>query len=203
MLSHIIFIFAGQWPLVLPAIRERPGRIREGGIEPPALTDISRIPSPLGYSRLTGFLPFLHYFSCCFSHYAVFKNRIVLPPIYTPLFYFLSSSSSRTKPPRTFEVPLITAVCRRWWKVVSWKKKPNYRFWTRTRNTGVKFLYVAITLTGISARAVIYIKERRFIEAKSWLPHGRINKNVIFIPLYIEYSSQIPVGTLQSSFHHA
>lgn len=56
------------------------------------------------------------------------------------------------------------------------KKKPNYRFWTRTRNTGVKFLYVAITLTGISARAVIYIKERRFIEAKSWLPHGRINK---------------------------
>ena len=56
------------------------------------------------------------------------------------------------------------------------KKKPNYRFWTRTRNTGVKFLYVSITLTGISARAVIYIKERRFIEAKSWLPHGRINK---------------------------
>ena len=56
------------------------------------------------------------------------------------------------------------------------KKKPNYRFLTRTRNTGVKFLYVAITLTGISARAVIYIKERRFIEAKSWLPHGRINK---------------------------
>lgn len=39
------------------------------------------------------------------------------------------------------------------------KKKPNYRFWTRTRNTGVKFLYVAITLTGISARAVIYIKK--------------------------------------------
>ena len=56
------------------------------------------------------------------------------------------------------------------------KKKPNYRFWTRTRNTGVKFLYVAITLTGIVARSAIYIKERGFIEAKSWLPHGRINK---------------------------
>ena len=39
------------------------------------------------------------------------------------------------------------------------KKKPNYRFWTRTRNTGVKFLYVAITLTGIIARAKFIIKK--------------------------------------------
>lgn len=39
------------------------------------------------------------------------------------------------------------------------KKKPNYRFWTRTRNTGVKFLYVAITLTGIIAHAKFIIKK--------------------------------------------
>ena len=107
-----------------------------------------------------------------------------------------------TKPPGTFEVPLITAIAVGGERRFHEKKKPNYRFWTRTRNTGVKFLYVAITLTGISARAVIYIKERRFIEAKSWLPHGRINKNVIFIPLYIEYSSQILVGTLQNDLCH-
>ena len=112
--THIIFLFSQDVAATFPAIRERPGLMREGGIEPPALTCIRRIPSPLGYSRLTGFLPFLHYFSRCFRRYAVFKNRIVLPPIYTPLFYFLSSSSSRTKPPRTFEVPLITALSRRW-----------------------------------------------------------------------------------------
>ena len=57
-------------------------------------------------------------------------------------------------------------------------------------------------LIRFSARAAIYIKERRFIEAKSWLPHGRINKNVIFIPLCTEYSLQIPVETLKSSFRH-
>ena len=97
---------------MLPAIQERPGRIREGGIEPPALTDISRIPSPLGYSRSTALRRFPHYLSCCFCTILSFAGQT-----------------------------------------------PNYRSWTRTRNTGVKFLYVAITLTGIIARAVIYIKK--------------------------------------------
>ena len=32
--THIIFIFAGQWPLVLPAIRELPGLIGMTGLEP-------------------------------------------------------------------------------------------------------------------------------------------------------------------------
>ena len=42
-----------------------PSRIREGGIEPPALTRIRRIPSPLGYSRLTALQRFPHCLSSC------------------------------------------------------------------------------------------------------------------------------------------